>query len=191
MQIVLASSSPYRKRLLGRLRIDFVAMAPDIDETPLDNEAPDALAQRLAREKALAVAARFPDGLIIASDQVAVLGGQLLGKPVTVARARQQLGMASGTRVDFLTAICVHNAATGHEQSRLVPYSVVFRELTETQIRHYIELDLPLDCAGSFKWESLGIVLFRRMSGDDVSALEGLPLISLVDMLGREGVHVI
>ncbi len=190
MQIVLASSSPYRKRLLARLNIEFETIAPEVDETPLENEAPETLALRLATEKALAVAKQYPDALIIASDQVAVLDGQVLGKPGTVVRARQQLTMASGKQLDFLTAVHLYNTASGSGQSRVVPYSVVFRDLPEDMVNRYIEQDQPLDCAGSFKWESLGIALFSRMSGDDVTALEGLPLICLVDMLANEGVRI-
>ena len=191
MQIILASSSPYRKRLLARLNIAFTTMSPDIDEAPLQGEAPHDLALRLATEKAMVIARSHWDALVIASDQVAVLDGDILGKPGTARRAHEQLLRASGNRLDFLTSLYLYNGATKSAQAEVIPYSVEFRSLSDAQIRNYIEQDQPLDCAGSFKWESLGIALFNRMSGDDVTALEGLPLISLVRMLSNEGIEVI
>lgn len=191
MQLVLASSSSHRKALLARLRLDFVTANPAIDETPIAGESATQLANRLALTKARAVADIYPDALIIGSDQVAVVEGQICGKPGTVANAQAQLEAASGKPVDFLTSLCLYNSRNENYQLELVPFQVVFRELSPAQIQRYIELDNPLDCAGSFKWEQTGIALMKGMQGNDITSLQGLPLIALTDMLLREGVCVL
>lgn len=191
MQLVLASSSSYRKALLDRLKLDFVTINPAIDETPFAGEYPEQLAKRLALAKALAAADSYPNGLVIGSDQVAVIEGKILGKPGTFANAQAQLEDASGKSVHFLTSLCLYNSRTKNYQLELVPFQVIFRDLSPGQIQRYIELDSPLDCAGSFKWEQTGIALFKSMQGSDVTSLQGLPLITLTDMLLREGVSVL
>lgn len=191
MEIVLASSSSYRKSLLKRLRFNFYTHNPDIDETAFPGETADELAERLSLAKAKQTAQSFPNALIIGSDQVAVLNGQILGKPGSAERAEQQLQSASGQTLQFITGICLFNSADENYQLDSVPFEVEFRELSNQQIKEYVKLDQPLDCAGSFKWESLGISLFKRMHGNDVTALEGLPLIRLVDMLQQAGVKIL
>jgi len=191
MQIILASSSIYRKALLQRLQLDFITANPSVDETPLQNETPLDLAARLSLLKAQALAQQYPNALIIGSDQVAVLEGQILGKPGTSDRAEQQLKQASGKCVEFLTGLCLYQSEDHSYQLDVIPYQVCFRQLSPSQIKQYVALEQPLDCAGSFKWEKLGIALFSNMQGDDVTALEGLPLIRLVDMLAQAGFAVI
>ena len=187
--LVLASSSPFRRELLARLGLVFLSDSPDIDEQRTPGEAPEALVQRLALEKARAVAGRHPGALVIGSDQVAVLeDGTVLGKPGSEERARQQLRQASGRSVTFLTGLCLYNAATEGYQLCCEPFRVHFRELSADAIASYIRKEQPLNCAGSFKSEGLGITLFRRLEGDDPNALIGLPLIRLTDMLAAEGV---
>lgn len=187
-EIVLASSSPYRAELLQRLGLEFSVSAPDVDESPLANEVAADLVARLARVKALAVADDHPSALIIGSDQVAVSGRQILGKPGTARRARAQLTSLSGRSVSFLTAVCLLNTKTRDDQVKVVETEVRFRELTRTEIAGYVEQDLPLDCAGAFKSEGLGIALLDAIYGPDPTALIGLPLIALGAMLRREGV---
>lgn len=190
MKLILASTSPYRRSLLERLRLPFTALAPDIDETPADGETPEALVKRLAEEKARAVADVAGPALIIGSDQVAVLDGEVLGKPGTPALAATQLQRASGRQVAFLTGLCLLNSATGRCQVACETFVVHFRELSPERIRRYLEAEQPYDCAGSFKSEGLGIVLFSRMEGRDPNALVGLPLIRLVSMLEHEGIEL-
>lgn len=190
-ELVLASSSRYRQALLQKLGIPFVSASPDIDESRLPGEPAIQLCLRLAVAKARALATRFPEHLIIGSDQVARLDNHTLGKPGTKAKAREQLRLASGKRVDFLTGICLFNSATGAIDTAAEPYSVYFRTLTPAQIADYIEKEEPLDCAGSFKSEGLGIALFERLEGDDPNALIGLPLIRLTRMLESAGVTVL
>lgn len=190
-QLVLASTSPYRKALLQRLGLAFEAASPAAGETPLPGESPQELVKRLAEAKARAVADRFPQALIIGSDQVAVLEGEILGKPGTHAKALDQLRAASGKRVSFLTGLCLLNAASGHAQVEVVPFSVKFRELTDAQLEAYLRKEQPYDCAGSFKSEGLGIALFEKLEGDDPNALIGLPLIRLIAMLSREGIDIL
>lgn len=185
--LLLASSSPYRRELLQRLGLPFEHRSPAIDESPHANEPPEALAKRLASEKARALAKQHADHLIIGSDQVAVLDTLILGKPHNFERAKAQLMEASGKRVDFLTALALLNASTGRLQVDCIKYSVHFRTLDEATITRYLQAEQPYDCAGSFKAERLGISLFRRMEGDDPTSLIGLPLIRLVDMLHVEG----
>jgi len=191
MQLVLASTSPYRRALLEHLGLTFETAAPDTDETPLENETPNALVARLSEAKARAIAAQFPNALIIGSDQVAVLDDQVLGKPGNHENAIQQLQAASGRRVNFLTGLCLLNSKTGHCHVTVVPFSVVFRSLSEKQIEQYLLRDKPYQCAGSFKSEGLGISLFEKMEGDDPNALIGLPLIELTTLLAAEGMDVL
>jgi septum formation protein len=182
-RLILASSSPYRQELLRKLRLDFEAVSPAIEETALPNEPPAGLAIRLAAEKASAVARGLADGLIIGSDQVAVLEGRRLSKPLTRENAIAQLRRASGKSVEFFTGVCVLNAANGELKSDLDRCSVVFRKLADAQIERYIDLDRPFDCASGFKSEGLGIALLERFAGEDPNALVGLPLIRLIRLL--------
>ncbi|RME33462.1 MAG: septum formation inhibitor Maf [Gammaproteobacteria bacterium] len=189
--IVLASGSPYRRELLGRLRVPFSQLSPEVDESPLPGEAPPALVRRLSLAKAQAVATRLDPRnrtLVIASDQAALLDGTILGKPGTEERAREQLRAASGRKVEFLTGLCLLDTGNGEYQLDCIPYAVHFRRLGEERIAAYVAAERPLDCAGSFRSEGLGIVLFERMTGDDPTALVGLPLIRLVSMLERAGI---
>ena len=191
MKLILASTSPYRRELLDRLGLAFETAAPAVDETRLAEESPAQLVRRLSEAKARAVAATRPDALVIGSDQVAVLDGKILGKPGDHANAVKQLRAASGKQVTFLTGLCLFNSATGQLQVDQVTFDVEFRALTPQQIENYLQREQPYNCAGSFKSDGLGVSLFRRMAGDDPSALIGLPLIRLVDMLEREGVSVL
>ncbi len=189
--MVLASTSPYRRRLLERLRVPFEVAAPGVDETPLAGETPAQLTLRLAIAKARAVATVHPDALVIGSDQVAALDGEALSKPETHARAVVQLQRMRGRRVEFLTALAVHCEATAKTVSRVVPFVVEFRNFTDGQLENYLRAEQPYDCAGSAKADGLGIVLIRRMEGDDPNALIGLPLIALVELLAEHGYNVI
>lgn len=189
--LVLASSSSYRKMLLGKLGLPFEAAAPDIDESPLPGESPRALVHRLAIAKAQALTDRFPNHLIIGSDQVADLDGHTLGKPGTAERAREQLRLASGRSVEFLTGLCLLNSATRTLEATVESFRVHFRTLSEMQISRYVAREQPLDCAGSFKSEGLGIALFEKLEGDDPNTLIGLPLIRLAQMLERAGQPVL
>jgi MAF protein len=190
LPLLLASSSPYRRELLERLRVPFVCASPDIDESRRPNEPAIELVQRLAREKAQALAERFPGHLIIGSDQVAVLGEQILGKPHTFERALDQLSASSGQSVSFLTGIALYNSQTGQCQVDCVPFTVHMRELDTDRIARYLNAEQPYDCAGSFKAEGLGVSLFRSTEGPDATSLIGLPLIRLVDMLMAESVEI-
>jgi len=190
MRLVLASTSAYRRMLLERLCIPFETARPEVDETPLPGEAPDATANRLALEKALAVAARHDDALVIGSDQVAHIGPEVFGKPGTVERARAQLRRMSGQTVVFHTALAVVNTHTGARLVDSVPTEVRFRTLTEDEIVRYVDKEMPLDCAGSAKSEGLGITLLDALSGDDPTALVGLPLIALSRMLREQGLQL-
>lgn len=191
MQLVLASSSRYRRELLQRLHLPFECLSPDIDETPLPSEKPEQIVKRLALEKARKVSEQFPNALIIGSDQAAVLNNKILGKPGSAKKALQQLREANAQDLQLMTGLCLLNSQTGQYQLDVEPFHVTFRSLSDAALKRYIELDMPLDCAGSFKWEQLGIALFRKMSGEDVTALQGLPLIRLIDMLEVEGVKVL
>ena len=185
--IVLASTSPYRNGLLGRLGLPFETVSPQVDEAALPGEVSTALVRRLSEAKARAVGAAH-SGLIIGSDQVATLGNVILGKPASHERAAEQLSLLSGQRVTFHTGLCLLDTGTNTVQLDMVPYSVYFRHLTAAQIERYLLQDRPYNCAGSFKSEGLGITLFERMEGEDPTALIGLPLIRLTTMLGRAGV---
>jgi len=191
MQIILGSTSPYRKELLQRFGLAFESAAPDIDETRRAGETPQALVARLAEQKAKAVARNYTDALIIGSDQVAVLNNEVLGKPGNHETAVVQLSKASGETVAFYTGICLFNTTTNNLQVDVVQFNVIFRKLNRDQIEHYLKAEQPYDCAGSFKSEGLGVALFERMEGEDPSALIGLPLIRLCRMLEQEGVRII
>ncbi|MGS3184690.1 nucleoside triphosphate pyrophosphatase [Aeromonas taiwanensis] len=190
MPLILASTSRYRKALLEKLGLPFQCASPEVDETPIPGESAEALVSRLAQAKAMAIAERHDHGLIIGSDQVCVCDGQILGKPGTVENAVAQLMRAQGKHVTFLTGLCVIDAASGHAEQMVEPFAVHFRSLDEAAIRRYVEAELPLDCAGSFKCEGMGIVLFEALEGRDPNALIGLPLIALIDLLGRHGLHL-
>jgi septum formation protein len=189
--VILASTSRYRRELLTRLRLPFEVHAPEVDETPRAGEAPQALAQRLALEKANAVAARFPDAVVIGSDQVADLAGESLGKPGDHARATAQLRRMRGQTLVFQTAVAVVCQATGFVQRDLAPVRVVFRELSDAAIEQYLLAEQPYDCAGSAKSEGLGIALLEAIDSDDPSALVGLPLIRTARMLRAAGIDLL
>ena len=188
--LVLASTSRYRRELLSRLGLPFTAVAPDADETPLPGEAPAATALRLASEKARSVASAWPRALIVGSDQVADADGVALGKPGTAAAARAQLARLSGRTVVFHTGVALLDAASGSCQTALVDVRSRFRPLSSATIDAYLVREQPYDCAGSVKSEGLGIALFEAIESDDPTALVGLPLISVVRMLGAAGVAV-
>ena len=190
-QLVLGSTSPFRREILGKLGLPFDCAAPDIDESPLPNETPQQLVARLAEQKAKAVAANHPKSLIIGSDQVSVLNGEIIGKPGDHARAVEQLSKASGKSVTFLTGLSLLNSETGIAQTEVVPFIVHFRTLSKSQIENYLQKEQPYNCAGSFKSEGLGISLFEKLEGDDPNTLIGLPLIRLIKMLENEGIEVI
>lgn len=188
-ELLLASSSPYRRQLLERLDLPFTTASPEIDETPLEGEAPESLALRLAQNKARALAPLEPaDQLIIGSDQVASLDCRCLGKPRSYTRAFEQLRAASGRTVTFYTGLCLYDARTGQNEIRCETFRAHFRALTDKQIEHYLKKEEPYDCAGAFKMEGLGICLFERLEGDDPNALIGLPLIRLTELLQNAGV---
>jgi septum formation protein len=189
-RLVLASTSPYRRALLGRLGLEFECVSPGTDEAARSGEAPLDLARRLALMKARSVAPSRPGAVIIGSDQVAVLGQQVLGKPGTVERCVAQLGQSSGREVEFLTAVHVLNGRTGTGESHVDRTVVRFRDLSDSEIERYVATEKPLDCAGGFKAESLGISLFERIESADPTGLTGLPLIWLCGALRRAGIRV-
>lgn len=189
--LVLASTSPYRRELLARLGLTFSVCSPGVDEAPRPDETPADTALRLAQAKARAGAARFPQAIVIGSDQVAELDGFRLDKPGSHERAAQQLAMLSGRSAAFHTAVAVLNPASGRMQVQLVPTRVQFRELRSEQIEAYLRREQPFDCAGSAKSEGLGIALLHRIDTTDPTALIGLPLIALTGMLQAEGVEVL
>ncbi|MGK9171670.1 Maf-like protein [Yokenella regensburgei] len=184
--IILASTSPWRRALLEKLGMPFECAAPDTDETPLPGESPRHLVLRLAQNKAQSLTHFYPHHLIIGSDQVCVLEGEITGKPHTEENARAQLRKASGNIVTFYTGLALFNSATGHLQTECEPFDVHFRHLSDKEIDDYIRKERPLQCAGSFKSEGLGITLFDRLEGRDPNTLVGLPLIALCQMLRRE-----
>jgi len=190
-RLVLASSSTYRRMLLRRLGLPFSCSAPDIDERSRPGEAPRTTVTRLAKSKARRVAEQASDALVIGSDQLAMLDDRIMGKPGGRQAAIAQLRAASGRWVEFLTGICLLNAATGSCQVEAVEFRVQFRPLSDSQIENYVDRERPFDCAGGFKSEGLGISLFVRMQGDDPTSLVGLPLISLQTMLENEGIDVL
>lgn len=189
--LVLASTSPYRRELLARLGLPFVVANPQTDESPLPGETPEALALRLSEAKARAVAAAYPDALIIGSDQVATVDGKIYGKPGDHQRAVAQLRELSGKTVNFFTGLCLYSSRSGRSQVRGVPTLVSFRQLANQEIENYLQREPAYNCAGSAKSEGLGIALLSSLQGDDPNALVGLPLIALCDMLREEGVAIL
>ncbi|WP_115718615.1 Maf family protein [Gallaecimonas mangrovi] len=188
MDVILGSSSEFRQQLLKKLTTGFDVISPNIDETPKPGESITALVERLAIEKAQAaakIAAR--PALVIGSDQLCVVEGQICGKPLNRENAVAQLQAAAGKTVTFYTGLALFNSQTGHCQSTVEPFEVVFRTLTQRQIEHYVDKEQPFWCAGAFKCEGLGIALFERLTGRDPNALIGLPLIALTAMLEAEG----
>lgn len=186
-ELVLASSSRWRRELLDRLQLPYQCHSPDIDETPHTGETPHALVHRLALSKAYAVAPHFPHHCIIGSDQVAVFENEILGKPHTEAKARANLSRFSGQRVTFLTGLALLDTRNQRHQVHVEPFEAVFRTLSPQEIDNYVAKEKPLDSAGSFRMEGLGIALFEKLEGRDPNALIGLPLIALCDMLRQAG----
>lgn len=185
--LILASGSAYRRDLLTRLGVPFETLPPEVDETARPGESPAALARRLADEKCAAVASLRPGAVVIASDQLACRGNAVLGKPLTVANAEAQLRACSGAEVAFLTAVAIRVAADDTPRRHLDLTRVVFRHLTQSEIERYVKTEMPLDCAGSFKCEGLGISLFERILSVDPTALTGLPLIWTAAQLRAAG----
>jgi len=185
--LVLGSTSRYRSQLLARLRLPFEVLAPEVDEAPRPGEPPAALALRLALAKARAVAQARPDAVVIGSDQVAECAGEVLGKPHTAERACEQLARASGTTVVFHTAVALVHADGASRETHTDLTRVRFRRLGAAEIERYVALDRPLDCAGSFRSEGLGVALFEAVESEDPTGLVGLPLIWLAAALGRAG----
>ena len=189
--IVLASTSIYRSQLLSTLQIQFQTASPDVDETPIHGETARQTSVRLSQLKTKAVAPQFPDALIIGSDQVALLGDQQLGKPMTHDNAVHQLRSMRGKTVGFFTAVSLFNALTGEMLTDLAETSVTFRDVSDDEIERYLRKEQPYHCAGSAKSEGLGIALIKRIQGDDPNALIGLPLIILIDMFKKQGVEIL
>jgi septum formation protein len=189
--LILASSSIYRRELLTRLQLPFSCISPDVDESPLADELPQATALRLAQVKAKKIGMSHPHALIIGCDQVATLDNMQLGKPLTHDNATKQLRLMRGREVVFHSALCLYNPMTRNMQAEVVPYVVTFRNLSDSQIESYLIKEQPYHCAGSAKSEGLGIAIIEKMTGEDPNALIGLPLIKLVNMLQNEGVSVI
>lgn len=189
--IILASGSIYRQQLLAKLHIPFQAHASDIDETPYADETAEELVLRLAEQKALALTKQYPEHLIIGSDQVCSIRGMILGKPHTPQRACEQLQLASGQRVRFYTGLCVYDSRQQIKRATVEHFDVEFRQLSSDLIQRYVQLEQPLDCAGSFKCEGSGIVLFKGLYGDDPNTLVGLPLIRLCEYLEYFGVELL
>jgi septum formation protein len=190
-KIILASSSPFRQQLLDRLQLDYEIHAPDIDETINPGEDAVTYVCRLAESKASHVAQNFPDAIVIGSDQCALLDGRILGKPGSHENALQQLREAQGKTVIFHTGVCVVKQSSGFSAVENVPFEVDFRVLNDQQLEHYLRVEQPYQCAGSFKAEGYGSCLFSKMRGDDPSALIGLPLFRLIAMLESAGVEVV
>lgn len=189
--IILGSTSPFRKTILEKLGIPFVCCAPDINEAPVPNETPEALVARLATEKAAAVGQHFEHGLVVGSDQVAVIDQHILGKPHQHEIAVEQLKHSSGKVVRFLTGLCLMDVESGQHETLVEPFEVHFKELSDDEIENYLRLEQPYQCAGSFKSEAAGITLFKRLVGDDPNTLIGLPLIRLTELLSKQGVDVL
>ena len=176
---------------MDKLQVPFEVEAPKVDEQRHANESPEQLVARLAEAKAAAVAQQHRGALVIGSDQVAVIDGEILGKPGTHDQAVAQLSRASGKQVTFFTGLCLVNTDTGKRQTEVLPFNVAFRKLSESQIENYLRKEKPYNSAGSFESEGLGIALFERLEGDDPNTLIGLPLIRLTRMLEREGFNVL
>ena len=189
--LILASSSRFRRRLLEQLDLPFRCISPDIDETPLPNESGEALVRRLSIEKAYAVAHELSGAIVVGSDQTAVHDGQIVGKPKDHAEAVSQLTNSSGKIITFYTGIALVNTNNNSLQVGVIPYQVHFRTITLEQIERYLERAQPYECCGSLRVDGLGIALLKRLRGDDPSALIGLPLTKLVQMLKKEGLDVI
>jgi septum formation protein len=189
-QLILASTSVPRRELLSRLQIPFTVIAPEVDETPLSGETPEALVKRLALAKARAVAEKFSDAVIIGADQVGVLDKQIQGKPLDYATATQQLTAASGKCLRFLTALAVIDTGRQTEEWVMEEFKVYYRDLTPAMIKNYLAREQPLQCAGSCKIDGLGIALIAKLAGDDFTALIGLPMIRLVELLEKCDVSV-
>ncbi|MCB1669009.1 MAG: nucleoside triphosphate pyrophosphatase [Porticoccaceae bacterium] len=188
--LILASSSVFRKQLLKRLQIPFTCTNPDIDETPKQKESAPVLVERLAIEKAIAVAGQYDNHLIIGADQVALLGDNVLTKPGNIQNASQQLRLQAGQTLVFYSGIALYNSTTKQCASDVVATEVTFRQLSDDEITRYLEIEKPFNCAGSFKSEGLGISLFKNIKGPDPTALVGLPLIRLCEMLRAEGIKI-
>ncbi|WP_275554821.1 nucleoside triphosphate pyrophosphatase [Mixta sp. Marseille-Q2659] len=188
-QLILASTSPFRQALLNKLGLPFITAAPETDEAPLPNETAPQLVERLAKAKAQALAANYPHGWIIGSDQVCVLDGKITGKPHTEENARAQLRAASGKVITFYTGLALYCAEQKRMFSLYETFRVYFRPLSEAEITAYVNIEQPLQCAGSFKSEGLGITLFERLEGRDPNTLIGLPLIALCDLLREAGIN--
>jgi septum formation protein len=189
-ELVLASSSPFRRQLLAQLQVPFKVVIPDIDETPRAQEAPQGLVERLAIEKAQVVGVNLPDSLIIGSDQVAWYDGKIVGKPGDRTTAIEQLLGASGQTVRLYTGVALLNSNSGVIRSRVIPYEVVFRDITLAMIEGYLEREEPYGCCGSLQADGLGVALLARISGNDPSALIGLPLITVIDLLAQENYSI-
>ncbi|RTZ16450.1 septum formation inhibitor Maf [Vibrio aquaticus] len=189
-QLVLASTSPYRQQLLNKLAIKFETASPDFDETPFENETPLELVKRLAAGKAQSCTIERPS-LIIGSDQVCVINGEIIGKPLTREKAIKQLTQQSGQAITFYTGLAIYNSSTKQTDVKVDTFTVHFRNLTDSQIANYVDKEEPFYCAGSFKSEGLGIALFERLEGKDPNTLVGLPLIDLIDMLEAQGFEVL
>ncbi len=189
-QLVLASTSPFRKSLLEKLALPFVTAEPDCDETPYSNESPQDLVMRLAQKKAQSCA-NAPHQLIIGSDQVCVIDGEIIGKPHTRSKAIAQLQRQSGKSITFYTGLALHNSDSQQTTTALDTFTVHFKSLSTSMIENYVDKEQPLNCAGSFKSEGLGIALFERLEGKDPNTLVGLPLIDLIELLKAQGVNVI
>ncbi|MDC9724916.1 MAG: Maf family protein [Gammaproteobacteria bacterium] len=190
-QLILGSSSPFRAELLEKLGLTFTTASPDIDERCLDNESAEQLVQRLSEQKAQKIAETHTNALIIGSDQVALLNGEILGKPGNHENAMKQLTAASGKTVRFLTGLSLLNSKTGKVQSLVEPFEVSFKTLSNDQIAFYLQQEKPYQCAGSFKSEGFGISLFSKLNGEDPNSLIGLPLIRLISLLQAEGIDVL
>lgn len=190
-KLVLASSSPYRQSLLRQLMVDFEVIVPNVNETPLPDEPAYKMVERLAVLKAQTVAKSVSNALVIGSDQIAVLNGKMVGKPFDHQHAVEQLSRASAGNTDLYTGVALVNTCTGHIQSDVVPYKVVFKTLTPDQIERYLIKEQPYNCCGSLRVDGLGIALLQSVSGDDPSAIIGLPLIRLVEMLEQENFGLI
>lgn len=191
MDIILASTSPYRKQLLERLQLRVRCVPPGIEESNLPGEPPATMAQRLAQSKARAVAGHYPAAIVIGSDQVASIDGHILGKPGNFDNARMQLVRSSGRTVQFHTGVSILCLDRGLERFHVEPFQARFRVLNDAQIADYLHREQPYDCAGSFKAEGLGIALFEGLTGNDPTSLEGLPLIALTDLLMTAGLDVL
>ena len=190
-KLILGSTSPFRKEILAKLNLPFDCAKPNIDETAFENESPVELVERLAIEKAKAVASEHPNALIIGSDQVAMCDGEILGKPHNFENAVKQLEKFSNKTVVFYTGLCVYDSGLDYTTALIEPFLVHFKALSYSEIENYLHAEQPYNCAGSFKSEGLGICLFEKLEGNDPNSLIGLPLIKLVELLKQHGVDVL